>query len=120
MEINTTNPEKIYYYWADGTEPPSDMELMQGQYWQSPHWTKEYIMFLKFKPSRVWWGEFVKLNQFAVDNDSVWSKKPTDVPVWFSPSENSVRYKSNNPFDQGSRYFCDTITEICYIYEIQL
>jgi hypothetical protein len=27
---------------------------------------------------------------------------------------------SKNAFDQGSRYFRDTLTGVCYIYEIRL
>ena len=47
-EINTTNPAETYKYWS-GTSTFSDLELLNGQYWQSSHWTREYIMYLKFK-----------------------------------------------------------------------
>ena len=43
METKTSDAKDTYKYWA-GTNPPSDIELMKGQYWQSAHWTKEYIM----------------------------------------------------------------------------
>ena len=58
-EIKTTNPKKIYEYWA-GTNLPPDLELINGQYWQSAHWTREYIMYLEFKPSENWWKEFLE------------------------------------------------------------
>lgn len=117
METKTSDAKETYKYWA-GTNPPSDIELMKGQYWQSAHWTKEYIMYLKFKPTEEWWTEFLKQNYISPDKDN-WTL-PSDVPTWFKPTDNSIRYSGGDDFDQGSRYFRDTITGICYIYEIQL
>src|SRR5690554_1690857 len=117
METKTSDAKDTYKYWA-GTNPPSDIELMKGQYWQSAHWTKEYIMYLKFKPTEEWWTEFLKQNYISPDKDN-WTL-PSDAPTWFKPTDNSIRYNGGDDFDQGSRYFRDTITGICYIYEIQL
>ncbi len=116
-EINTTNPKETYKYWT-GTNSSSDIELLSGQYWQSAHWTREYILYLEFKPSEKWWQEFLEENNISVDK-SDWVK-PTDAPTWFNPSKNSIRFGGNIDFDQGSRYFKDTLTGVCYIYEIQL
>jgi hypothetical protein len=116
-ETKTSNAKDTYKYWA-GTDASSDIELIDGQYWQSSHWTKEYIMYLKFKPTKVWWDEFLKQNSISADKDG-WTI-PSDAPTWFKPSDNSVRYGGGDDFDQGSRYFIDTTTSICYIYEIQL
>ena len=117
LEIKTTNPAKTFKYWA-GTNPPADFELFNGQYWQSPHWTREYVMYLAFKPTEIWWNEFLKQNNIVQDNGQ-WII-PTDAPCWFRPSDSFVRYRIERDFDQGSRYFKDTTTGICYIYEIQL
>jgi hypothetical protein len=116
-EINTTNSTEIYKYWS-GTNAHSELELLNGQYWQSSHWTREYIMYLKFKPSDKWWNEFILKNQISTDKGD-WIM-PSDAPTWFNPSGNSIRFVSNSDFDQGSRYFKDTLTGVCYIYEIQL
>ncbi len=115
-EIKTTDPKDTYTYWA-GTKPPSDIELLNGHYWQSAHWTKEYIMYLKFKPTKLWWDEFLKQNYISEDKDE-WTM-PSDAPAWFKPSDNSIRYGDGEDFNQ-SRYFLDNQTGICYIYEIQL
>lgn len=117
MEKKTSNAIDTFKYWA-GTKPPTDLELLSGQYWQSSHWTKEYILFLKFKPSNNWWNEFLKQN--ALYKDSSDRLVPDNAPIWFNPSFNSVLYRREIDFDQGSRYFRDSITGICYIYEIQL
>ena len=116
-EIKTDNPQETYKYWS-GTNSPSDLKLLNGQYWQSAHWTKEYIMYLELKPSDKWWSDFLEQNYISVDNGD-WTI-PDDAPTWFKPSENSIRYGGDSDFDQGSRYFKDTLTGVCYIYEIQL
>ena len=116
-EIKTSDVKESYKYWT-GTKPPANLELMNGQYWESAHWSKEYIIFLKFKPTEKWWIEFVKQNQISVDKNE-WTM-PSNAPAWFKLNDNLIRYSSDNNFDQGSRYFRDSITGICYIYEIQL
>jgi len=117
-EINTNNPIKAYTYWA-GEEPPGDLEVLKGQYWESAHWTEEYMMYLKLKPTNEWWDKFLKQNYMSADTEE-WSV-PNDAPTWFIPSNNSVRYiRQDTYFDQGSRYFKDTITGVCYIFEMQL
>ncbi len=115
-ETKTTDAKEAYKYWS-GENPTDDVDLLDGQYWQSPHWTKEYIMYLKLKPSKNWWDEFIKQNSLSVDTTK-WTK-PSDSPQWFNPTYNSIQYGQTD-FSQGSRYFRDTATGICYIYEIQL
>jgi len=107
---------ETYMYWA-GTKPPKDLELLEGKYWESAHWSKEYSMFLKIRPTKVWWDEFLKQNNISEDKND-WTI-PSNAPDWFKPSENSVRYSGGNDYNH-SRYFRDNQTGICYIYEIQL
>lgn len=116
-EIRTTDPEQVYKYWS-GSTAPTEIELLKGQYWQSAHWTGEYIMFLKIRSTEKWWTEFINQNQLQKDNES-WTK-PTDAPNWFNPTDQMIKYSSGEDFDQGSRYFIDTLTNESYIYEIQL
>ena len=116
FETKTTNAKDTFKYWA-GTNVPDDIEVMNGEYWQSSHWTKEYIMYLKFKPTKRWWDQFAKQNNLTPESTD-WVK-PADAPDWFKPADNSQQLRQGE-FSQGSRYFCDTTTGICYIYEIQL
>lgn len=116
-EKKTDDALETFKHWA-GTKPPDDLELLEGRYWQSAHWTKEYIMYLKLKPSKKWWDEFLKQNHIPEYKDE-WTI-PTDAPSWFKPTDKSIRYGVKDDLDLGSIYFRDTITGICYIYEIQL
>ena len=115
-EIKTNDVNKVYQYWA-GTKPTSDVELIQGRYWQSAHWTKEYIMYLELKSTKIWWDEFVKQNNL-VEDENKWIKTE-ETPAWFNPSEDSKMYRLNTDFNE-SRCFYDEKTGLCFIYEIQL
>lgn len=116
MEKRTTDPQKTYNYWA-GNNPPSDLEVINGQYWESAHWTKEYIMFMKIKPTTEWWNEFIKQNQLLL-NKGKWTK-PSEAPVWFNPTKTTIKYNSSDIMNQ-SIYLRDTLTGVCFIYELQL
>ena len=115
-EINTTDPVDSYEYWA-GAEPPKELEVIQARYWQSAHWTKEYILYLKIKPTDEWWKEFVQQNNLKKENGE-WSI-PTNSPAWFKLPDNFTLYGPENDF-HGSRFFRDNETGECYVYDIQL
>lgn len=115
-EVRTSNPIESYRFWA-GEDPTDDIEVLNGQYWQSAHWTKEYILYLKIKPTYTWWNEFVKQNHLQVDKEK-WTK-PADSPNWFLPGNKFEVYKPSDDFND-SRYFWNNSTGDCYFYEIQL
>lgn len=117
LETRTSDAKETFKYWA-GTNAPDDLEILGGQYWQSAHWTREYIVYLKFISTEEWWSEFLRQNNLSADKDN-WTL-PIDAPAWFMPSDSSIRYRGGEDFDQGSRFFRDTTTGVCYIYEIQL
>jgi len=97
-------------------KPPPDIEILKAQYWESAHWTKEFILYMKLKPTDNWWNQFVEINNMVIDT-GIW-KKPTDAPEWFRPSNDFVMYSVNNW--GRSRVFYDPQNGECYIYMIQL
>jgi hypothetical protein len=115
-EIRTDDPVKSYKHWA-GVNPTGDIKLLKGKYWQSSHWTKEYILYLKFKPTDIWWAEFIKQNHLHPTTQK-WNE-PSDLPKWFRHRDD---FEMFSPTDDiyGSRYFRDKTTGECYIYEMQL
>lgn len=115
-EVNTTDPQKIYQYWS-GTKPPKEIILIHGQYWQSAHWSKEYIMFLQYEATENWWAEFVQINSMVITKEK--TSPSEDAPEWFKPSKNAIVYKSAGEFDQGSRYFWEPDKKMVFAYEIQ-
>jgi hypothetical protein len=116
MGIDTNQPKEAFNYWA-GEKPPRDIIIVNGKYWQSSHWTKEYIVYLKLKPGKQWWKDYVVQNNLQIDSGQ-WTS-PSDCPDWFKPTQNCLIYKADDE-DNGSRYFIDTLTGVCYIYEIRL
>ncbi|XMO87714.1 hypothetical protein AAFN75_05375 [Algibacter sp. AS12] len=115
FSIDTSNPKEAYKYWA-GVEVYEGIEIMNGEYYQSPHFTLEYEFFLKFKPTKKWWNEFIVINNLEVDNQNVDWSAFTKLPKWFKPVSNYSIYSKNNDFDR-SRYFIEEKSGICYIYE---
>jgi len=117
METNTVDVSDAYQYWS-GTKPSAEIHVEKAQYWQSAHFTKEYILYLKLKPDAEWWKKFIQQNALEI-KDAMWTDAE-DTPDWFKPSTHSIQHGTKGFFDQGSRYFRDTLTGECYIYEIQL
>jgi hypothetical protein len=114
-EKNTEDPNEAYELW--GGEVPKGVEVIHGKYWQSSHWSKEYIMYLELKASRLWRNEFIKQNNLVENKEP--KSIPSDAPNWFKPGKN-YRSLTLPGFSQGSIYYEDTITGQMFIYEIQL
>lgn len=115
--IKTQDAEETYKYWS-GNKPPKEIQLINGQYYQSPHFSLEYEMFLKFKSEPNWFQEFIKQNKLEIDTTKHDWTRWTKLPEWFKPDENYLIYAKdqNNEFDR-SRYFTNPENGICYIYE---
>ena len=114
-EVNTTDPVESYTYWA-GARPPKDLKVIKAKYWESAHWTKEYILYLKIKPTNEWWDEFIKQNNLSKYNDR-WAM-PTDSPEWFKMPDDATLYVPEGGFSD-SRFFRDNLTGECYTYDLQ-
>ena len=115
-ETKTSDPIESYKYWAF-ENPSEEVKVLRGQFWSSAHFTREYIVYLKIKPTDEWWIAYVDSNDLVVDSLEWTSSSGT--PDWFAPSKNTISYSPSNEF-YNSRYFRDTLTGECYIYEIQL
>lgn len=113
----TNNPEQAYLYWS-GSEPPEEIKLINGQYYQSPHFTLEYELFLEFQTNDTWFNDYVRINDLEKDtigNDwSLWTK----LPKWFYVDSSFQRYARDQHDEfEKSRYFYNPETGKCYIYE---
>jgi hypothetical protein len=117
--VKTRNAEKAFKYWS-GSKPPDEIQMINGEYYRSPHFTLEYKLFLKFKTNRKWFNEFVKYNGLKPDTLHHHWKPHHELPDWFKPDSRYLVYakKMNDEFEV-SRYFIDTLNRICYIYETE-
>jgi hypothetical protein len=116
VEKRTEDPINAYKFWA-GEKPPKEIEVINGKYWESPHFTKEYIMYLELNPSDEWKTEFIKQNDLV--QPKIAPKDPPDAPSWFKPTKNCKLWVPTG-YSQGSVYYEDTLTGHLFIYEIQL
>lgn len=116
IEKKTQDPIQAYTFWS-GQAPPKDIQMIHGLYWQSSHWSREYITYLHLKTSQSWRKEFIKRNHLIEANNTI--VLPSDAPQWFKADKN-YRTWTNSEFSQGSVYYEDTLTSNFLIYEIQL
>lgn len=107
---------ECYKLWS-GENAPKDVEVINGTYWESAHWSKEYIMFLELNASENWRKQFIKQNNMILVSDQ-WTQ-PADIPDWFKPSDSYRQWVSPND-KQGSRCFEDSVSGKIFIYQIQL
>lgn len=114
LPIETKNGNKAYEYWS-GEEPPKEIEIIEGEYYQSPHFTLEFEFFLKFKPNEEWHLEFLKQNKFEKDTLNGGSLRLTKPPEWFLTDHNFEVYSKNDEYDR-SRYFVNRKNGLCYLY----
>ncbi len=115
MEKKSTDPKKVYTLWAY-QKPDKNIEVLNGQYWKSAHWTNEYIVYLQIQTSQTWWNAFTKKNNLL--KDTIQWQLPSTAPTWFTPSEKSESYR--NPDNTESLYLYNPETEETFIYENQL
>jgi len=112
-EIKTNDAQKAYLNWTNEA-PPKEVKVIDGKYWQSGHWTREYEVFLHLKVSREWSYEYVKQNGLRSDS-SMWVETK-ETPIWFKPSTRLKHYSAGNT----SQYFWDSAGNECYLHELQL
>jgi hypothetical protein len=115
FERNSSNPANAYQFWA-GEPPDKYTKVINGKYWQSSHFTKEYILYLEIIATAAWRKKFIEQNKLIETSDRQY---PKDAPTWFKPPD-TYRVMKPRDFDQETRYFEDSTTNHIYIYEIQL
>ncbi|HLO37051.1 MAG TPA: hypothetical protein VK173_01035 [Lacibacter sp.] len=115
-EKRSSDAEDCYRLWS-GVKPPKEINVLNGSYWQSAHFTKEYILFLEIKANDEWVKQFIKENKLIPTGGNWW--QPDDTPEWFKPTQSSKQWKLPDQ-QSDSRYFEDTIAGKLFLYEIQL
>ncbi|MEQ6124060.1 hypothetical protein AAON49_07675 [Pseudotenacibaculum sp. MALMAid0570] len=115
FSVETKNPKKAFEYWA-GFSPGDSIQILNGQYYQSPHFTLEYEAFLKIKPTIYWWKALVNQKKLVRDT-SEWNRfTNNDIPKWFSLNKEYYMYKPKDVHNR-SRFFIHKETRIVLIYD---
>jgi hypothetical protein len=116
MEKETENPEEVYELWS-GNEPDKEIKIINGKYWQSAHFTREYEVYLEMVTSPIWLKEFIKQNNLKTQSAQTLNLQ-YDAPSWFNPKLGLKAYVPSG-FNQGSIYFDLKIGYVLF-YEVQL
>jgi hypothetical protein len=115
-KTKSDDPKEVYYLWS-GVEPGNEVKVINGNYQQSPHFFKEYEMYLELTTSKRWIDGFISINNLVLNTNET-TNLPDDSPAWFIPK---VGYKVYVPREhsQGSLYFIDEKNNHILFYEIQ-
>jgi hypothetical protein len=116
LEKNTNNPIRAFKYWA-GEKPSKDFKVINGKYWESSHWSKEYVLYLEMIAPKEWIEGYKLQNNFR--EIKVREELPDNIPAWFNPPKTYKTYTMGG-FSDGSTFFEDSATGHLFIYEIQL
>ena len=114
-EISTNDPVQSYKLWS-GSLPPSGVKVIHGKYWQSAHWSKEYILYMELQAPAFWIEQFNLQNKLHPADATV---APSDAPSWFTPRKAVLVFRPRET-EQGSIYFEDPAAGKMFIYEVQL
>lgn len=106
---HTVGALETYRYWA-GQDPDEDMEVLNGEYWSSAHWSKEYTLYLELRFPRA--EDFVMGRNFTRAEE--WHALQ-DAPEWFDPTANYELWEGS----LGSRYYLHPKKGHIYIFERQ-
>lgn len=111
----THSGEETYQYWSGGYSSEEDnVEVLNGCYWSSSHFTKEYTLYMELiVPVNV-------LKHFPEDNGLERIINPSDSnrdfgPDWFTPPADFEVWGGQ----LGSRYFMNPKTGHMFMYEVQ-
>jgi len=115
VEKTIENANEVYKLWS-GRKPTAEVKIIHGKYWESAHWSKEYMMFLEMKASKDWVEAFVKQNHLLPDTTRI---EIVNHPVWFTPSRGFLVFRRENDFN-GSRYYFNLKQDHIFIFETQL
>ncbi|MDN3581177.1 hypothetical protein [Mucilaginibacter flavus] len=114
-EKNSTNANDAFMLWAN-QKLDKNVRAIHGRYWQSAHFSREYIVYLELAPTVQWKLEFIKQNNLHITSDT--PTPPQDAPSWFI-NKKGLNIWHTKP-DNGSLYEEDPQTGHFFIYEKQL
>jgi hypothetical protein len=118
MEKRTQDALQTYKYWSGGDEPPIDVHVAQGQYWESAHWSKEYELYLEVFAPSYWAEELIRQHGLVPDKAKYdLSGSISRPPQWFRPNGQFELYSANSG---STLLYWDQKEGHLLIYEIRL
>ncbi|AWI26854.1 hypothetical protein [Flavobacterium pallidum] len=89
FEKNSNEANEVFELWSGNL--PNDIEVRNGKYWRSSHFTYEYIVYLDFQATENWIEKFKKQNSLEIQKSKT-VNLPSDAPIWFLPKPGFTFY----------------------------
>lgn len=109
----TDDADKAFSYWARQSPDHKKVTPIRGQYWQSPHFTLEYVAYLQLVIEPEWKKELLELNEMYTDSTKFYRTENT--PVWFLPPDSSILYKTK--LQQSLYIWVDCTSDTIWVYD---
>ena len=110
-QTHVVGGHETYKFWA-GEYPDSTRKVINGEYWDYSHFSKEYKLYMEIivKPSTA--------KYFITDNNLKRGKYKilSGTPKWFRPPKRYEVWTGS----QESIYYINTKTGHIYMFEVQL
>ena len=95
-----------------------DVHVVQGQYWESPHFTKEFELYLEVYAPKYWRDAVIRENELQRADEKI--DIPGDAPGWFRP-DGAMRLLIAKPGNAADvELFVDTASGHLLIHAVQL
>lgn len=123
--IETYDANEAFEHWSGNSIEEEEVEIVNGQFLKSRHWTYEYAVFMELKPSNKWKEKFFEIYK-AEENllgkyDPKNNTHQTNGPNWF---ENPEWFKLNSEYlvyqGYGGNFYWNEKENTLLIFEIQL
>ena len=107
---------------AFGEDPPENVSVVHSYYWESDHFTHEFIYFFEVKASRQWLAAFVKdrkAEPVAAEDARGFEVHYDGTPEWFVPDPAGSYEVWDRPGYHGSIWVHKKTGHV-YFYGVQL
>jgi hypothetical protein len=95
-----------------------DVHVVQGRYWESPHFTKEFELYLEIYAPRNWTDALIRQNHLQPGSEKM--NVFVDAPEWFKPEGKMEQFIDEPGGFQGVELYRDTTSGHLLLHALQL
>lgn len=95
-----------------------DVHVVQGRYWESPHFFKEFELYLEIYAPRKWSDALIQENHLQPGSEKMGVS--ADTPGWFKPERKMELFIDDPANPQGVELYRDPTNGRLLLHVLQL
>jgi len=95
-----------------------DVHVVQGRYWESPHWSKEFELYIEIYAPKDWRERLIKGNNLQRAKEQ--REAPADAPGWFRPDGKMELLMAKPGSAADIELYMDTTSGHLLLHAVQL